>query len=103
MAPSGAPSIQSREEFRRQLLEALALVERRLKRSPHAAPLHVVQRQLRAMQRWTEGMRTPTGEEREKIAIGLIAARELDDDEAMAGLCHRLNYFFQEWPPAHGQ
>jgi hypothetical protein len=35
--------------------------------------------------------------------IGLMAAREFDDDEPLATLCHKLNYFFQEWPLAPGQ
>ena len=88
----------SLEAFEADLDEALVLVDLRLERSPHWPVMQVMKRQLEAMKRWTASGRTPTQEERGKIIIGLLAARELQDDEALARLCHRLNHFFQVWP-----
>ena len=85
------------------LLQAMAHADQHLQESPHWAAMQVVKRQLSAMQRWTADMRTPTREEREKINIGLIAAREFDDAEEIARLCHKLNHFFQVWPLAKGE
>jgi len=99
----GPPSIKTRGEFEAELLEAIFQADQRLQRSPNWVPMQVVKRQLDAMRQWTQQLRTPTEEERKKINIGLIAAREFDDDEEMASLCHKLNYFFQEWPLAKGQ
>jgi hypothetical protein len=99
----GPPSIKTRGEFEAELKEAIYQADQHLAKAPHYAPMQVVRRQLEAMQKWTQGGRTPTPDERAKIQIGLIAAREFDDDEPLAELCHKLNYFFQEWPLAHGQ
>jgi hypothetical protein len=99
----GPPTIKTRGEFEAELKEAIYQADQRLQKAPNWPPLQVVRRQLDAMKKWTASMRAPTADERAKINIGVIAARNFDDDEEMAGLCHRLNYFFQEWPLAKGQ
>lgn len=99
----GPPSIKTRGEFEAELREAIYQADKRLQQSPNWEPMKVVRRQLEAMKTWTAGMRTPTEEERKKINIGVIALRNFDDDAEIADLCHKLNYFFQEWPLAKGQ
>ena len=99
----GPPTITSRGEFEAELKEAIYQADQRLQKSPKWVVMQVVRRQLEAMHNWTKGLRTPTPDERKKINIGLLAVREFDDDSEMAELCHKLNYFFQEWPLAKGQ
>lgn len=101
--PLGPPSIKTRGEFEAELKEAIYQADLCLQKTPNWPAMQSVRRQLEAMQSWTQGGRTPTEAERKKIQIGLIAMREFDDMEPIAGLCHKLNYFFQEWPLAPGQ
>ena len=99
------PSITSRPQFEEELEQALVLADDRLADNPGWNAIAVLRRQLQAMKSWTADARTPTQAERDKIQIGAIAMRELDDDpnDRLAELCLRLNYFFKEWPLPPGQ
>jgi len=99
----GPPSIKTRGEFEAELKEAIYQADLLIKKLPKWPAMQTVRRQLEAMRNWTQGGRTPTEDERKKINIGLIAMREFDDEEPISSLCHKLNYFFQEWPLQPGQ
>lgn len=84
--------IESKEEFRRVLAEAIALLQHLARASPDFPPYENIARQLNAMSEWTNGDRVPAVQERESIDIGLVASRELDayPDPQIHDLCDRL-------------
>ena len=95
--------IQSRAEFFQVLGDALDQVRALELKFPNFWVYSNLEKQLAAMQEWTANGRTPKREERKRINIGLIAARELEptDEIEMWNLCRRLyglNYYFQYWP-----
>lgn len=71
--------INSRADFFAMLDAALATANAMLARTPTYAVALSAARQLAALKLWTANGRTPTDEERYRISIGIMAARELDD------------------------
>src|SRR5262245_54389344 len=95
--------LQTRKDFFDALQETASDATRLSQQSPGFEPFEMIEQQLRAMQQWTAGGRTPTPAERDSISIGLIAVRELDPEpegfmaDFIARL-HELNGYFSEWP-----
>lgn len=95
--------IKTRAEFHTTLARARALAELYARRAPTLAAFDSVRRQLQAMDEWTAAGRTPTPEEQDRITIGLIAVREVDqqlDDQTAEfhELLVQLDGYFCEWP-----
>lgn len=93
-------NIKSRDEFFVTLERARARLVEEAARTPEYFLWPLMLRQLDAMHEWTAGGREPTPEERERITVGTLAARELDtvDDAAVAAIgrdLSELQYFFQ--------
>ena len=99
----GSPSIKTRGEFEAEAERGNLPGQSAARADADYPPLESIRRQLGAMHKWTQGGRTPTQESAGEIAIGVIAMRELEDDDHLGNLCHKLNYFFQEWPLGRGQ
>lgn len=95
-------NINSRLDFSQTLSAALGYTKKRLSREPDDPVIVVINKQLKAMERWTRNGREPTKEERESINIGLIAVRELDgnddEEEVFVEHLHELNNYFEDWP-----
>jgi hypothetical protein len=95
--------IDSREAFFRVLAEARALTADLVRASPAHGVARSLAGQLDAMKQWTDAGRAPTDEERGRITVGLIAARELDQPHdarivALAAKLHALQQYFEAWP-----
>lgn len=93
--------IHGRADFFAVLDETLALTRDLLSRGVWA-PLASIEKQLEAMKRWTAAGREPTLEERKKVQIGLVAARELEPAETDAMYAYNqriyeLNGYFKDW------
>ena len=98
--PRAFSKITRRDEFFVTLERALTRLAEESARTPGYYLWPLMLRQLDAMREWTAGGREPTPEERERITVGTLAARELDtvDDAALASLgqdLSELQYFFQ--------
>jgi hypothetical protein len=98
--------ITSRAEFFRTLDITRAEVDDLVARQPTYSVWGVLQRQLQAMKEWSADG-DPTPEERAKISIGLVAARELEPPatpamDALIDRLHLLNYARKHWPPGSG-
>ncbi|MEZ4390645.1 MAG: hypothetical protein R3A48_06075 [Polyangiales bacterium] len=92
--------ITSRDEFFVTLERTHARLAEESARTPEYDLWPLMLRQLDAMREWTAGGREPSAEERERVTVGTLAARELDtvDDAALASLgqdLSELQYFFQ--------
>ncbi len=70
----------SAADFREMLADALAIVKELEVQSGGFAVYQSVRLQLEALTQWTENGRRPTAEEEQRITLGVIAVRELDDD-----------------------
>jgi hypothetical protein len=95
--------INSRADFERVLREARTITRRMLGATPSNPTIAVIDAQLDAMERWTAAGVEPTKGERERINVGLIAVRELDDerqDESgeLARKLYGLDSYCKEWP-----
>jgi hypothetical protein len=95
--------IDSRRDFERILVTALATIKHLRRNAASDEMLESVEAQLEAMQRWTLNGRTPTNDERESIDVGLLAARGLENtgDPAMDVFAQQLqwlNNYFEDWP-----
>jgi hypothetical protein len=96
--------ITSRDEFFRTLDTTTAEIDGLAAREPAYPVWKGLQRQLQAMKQWSANG-DPTPDQRGKISIGLIAARELEPPAtpAMGDLIdrlHMLSYAWRHWPPA---
>jgi hypothetical protein len=97
------PEIRSREDFFRIFASTTAEIDSLVAREPAYPVWGLLQRQLHAMREWTMNGADPTAEQRERVWIGLVAARELEPaaDAAMQDLVtrlHLLNYYWRRWP-----
>jgi hypothetical protein len=97
------PEIHNREDFFRILASTTREIDDFAAREPAYPIWGVLQRQLHAMRAWTENGADPTPEQRNRVSIGLVAARELEPapDAAMEDLVtrlHLLNYYWRHWP-----
>ena len=95
--------IKSRAEFFDVLESTIAIAKARAEHVPAFGPYQTVLAQLQAMRNWKADGRTPEQEERDRIDIGLIAVREIDeqaDDESAEfhELLLQLDGYFCEWP-----
>jgi hypothetical protein len=95
--------LRTRKDFFEVLNETARDAERLASQAPDFEPYQQIVEQLRAMQQWTAGGRTPTATERDSTSLGLIAIRELDPQPEgfMASFIprlHELDGYFREWP-----
>jgi hypothetical protein len=97
-----ATGLRSREELAAALAKARVLAGQALTRTPGWGPVIVIARQLAAVDAWTADGGTPDSEQRRRLSIGLIAARELPPGNPLAPLCHRIQHFVQASPLAPG-
>ena len=104
---TNTPEIRSREDFFRMLEVTTAEIDGFVVREPAYAVWGLLQRQLHAMRQWTADGTDPTAEQRGRVSIGLVAARELEpapdpkiDD--LATRLHLLNYYWRNWPVERG-
>jgi hypothetical protein len=102
------PEVRSRSDYMAMLDATAAEIDGFAAREPAYPVWGRLQRQLHAMQQWLANGADPTPEQRQKVSIGLISARELEppQDEAMENLCARLsllNYYWRDkWPLPEG-
>lgn len=91
--------IQSRDEFRRLVQETAAKLAPLAASMPNYPPFVSIAQQLEAMLEWTEADRSPTMSQRDSINIGLLTARELDDDQDphIQDLCNRFHAIHAYW------
>jgi len=97
------PEIHTREDFARMLASTSGEIDALVAREPKYPVWALLQRQLHAMQEWTANGADPNPAQRERVSIGLVAARELEPaaDAVMDNLItrlHLLNYFWRRWP-----
>jgi hypothetical protein len=90
-----------RREFDQLLAVTTAEIEGFAAKQPGYPVWGSLQRQLHAMKEWSSAG-DPTPEQRGKINIGLIAARELEPaspgTEDLVDRLHRLSYAWRRWP-----
>src|SRR5262249_22018456 len=88
---TNTPEINSREDFLRILEITTTEIDGFVAREPAYPVWGLLQRQLHAMREWTANGRDPTPDQRQRISIGLVAARELEptQDDAMENLTTR--------------
>ena len=89
--------IVSAADFQKMLADALAIATQLDERSSGFAVYQSVRRQLEALTEWTANGRRPTAEEEQRITLGMIAVRELDDDsrpevQKLSDLLKSINY-----------
>src|SRR5262245_27496420 len=99
---NNTPEIRSREAFLKILETTAAEIDGFVVREPAYPVWGVLQRQLHAMREWTANGAEPTPTQRQRISIGLVAARELEPapDAAIENLVtrlHLLNYYWRNW------
>src|SRR5262245_56825721 len=97
------PEIRTREDFFRILESTTTEIDGFVAREPAYPVWGLLQRQLHAMREWTANGADPTPDQRGRISIGLLAARELEPapDAAIEDLTtrlHLLNYYWRHWP-----
>jgi hypothetical protein len=94
--------IDSRADYHRVLREAADIARRILAQSPGYSVMQRIDKELDAMNRWTEGGRDPSASERTSIDVGLIAVRELEgatgEAAELADKLSPLNNYFEDWP-----
>jgi hypothetical protein len=95
--------IQSRDEFQSTLAATAAEMDDLAKREPAYPVWGNLQRQLQAMKQWSAAG-DPTPEQRQRINIGLVAARELEPPptpelQDLVDRLHQLSYAWRHWPP----
>lgn len=106
MAGLYSDEINSRADFLALLDEVFVATREMLLRSPANPLAQAAAKQLAALELWTANGRTPTDDERYRINIGIMAAREFDDprlDPAspLATWARRLsaiNNYTDGWP-----
>jgi ankyrin repeat protein len=89
--------IISTTDFQKMLADALAIVKELEVRSPGFAVYESIRLQLEALTQWTANGRRPTAEEEQRITLGVIAVRELEDDsrpevQKLSQLLMSINY-----------
>jgi hypothetical protein len=99
---ASTPEIRDREDFFRMLASTTSEIDDFVAREPAYPVWGLLQRQLHAMRVWTTNGADPTLEQRKRVWIGLVAARELEpaSDTAMEHLLtrlHLLNYYWKHW------
>lgn len=85
------------DAFRKMIVDALAIVKELDARCGGFAVYQSITRQLEALTQWTANGRRPTAEEEQRIILGVIAVRELDDDsrpevQKLSDLLKSINY-----------
>jgi len=89
--------IISTTDFQKMLADALAIVKELEVLSPGFAVYESIRLQLEALTQWTANGRRPTAEEEQRITLGVIAVRELEDDsrpevQKLSQLLMSINY-----------
>jgi Tsi6 len=98
--------INSRADFFAMLDDAIEVTAAMLAHSPSSPVPLSASKQLAAIKQWTANGREPTLDERYRITIGVMAARELDDysrpdDSPLTRYQHKLsaiNNYVEGWP-----
>lgn len=95
--------ITSRDEFFRTLAATAAELDDLVAQTPTYTTWRLLQEQLRAMTHWS-AQGDPTPEQRARVSIGLVAARELEPPATpemgdLINRLHMLNYAWKHWPP----
>jgi hypothetical protein len=108
-APSALPTpeIRNHADFFDMLARTTTEIDGLVAREPAYPVWALLQRQLQAMRAWTTDGKDPTAEQRVRVSIGLVAARELEPapDAVMENLVtrlHLLNYYWRRWPAVGG-
>jgi len=101
--PTSTPEIRTRDDFFRILEDTVAEIDGFVAREPAYPVWALLQRQLHAMREWTANGAEPTPEQRTRISIGLVAARELEPApdtkiEDLTTRLHLLSYYWRHWP-----
>ena len=101
------PEIKNRAGFFDMLASTTTEIDGLVAREPAYQVWGLLQRQLHAMRLWTTSGKDPTAEQRTRVSIGLVAARELEPapDALMENLItrlHLLNYYWRRWPAVGG-
>jgi hypothetical protein len=96
-----SPTPVWRQDFDQLLAATLAEVEALAAKQPGYPGGESWRRQLHAMRAWSSAG-DPTPEQRGRIGIGLIAARELEpappETQGLVDRLHLLNYAWRHWP-----
>jgi hypothetical protein len=99
--------LNSKSDYYRTLDEALATAEHYIAFGPSPV-IETIKRQLEEMKRWTANGRAPTDDEKDRINVGLIGLRELQDGnpgdkriERWTSQLSELNNYFEGWPSDH--
>jgi ABC-type transporter Mla subunit MlaD len=95
--------IDSGDDFFRVLDQARGLARHIVQRNGKNRVLESIDTQLDAMSRWTRDARAPTEDERERILVGVLAMRELEDTgdaevDSLVRLLYGLDAYFKAWP-----
>ncbi|NLE87288.1 MAG: hypothetical protein GX607_12915 [Myxococcales bacterium] len=89
--------IQSKGQWRLMLDDARRRTDEMLAFDPDRDMLKIIRAQLDFMDRCTKGGRTPTEEEAERITLGAIAVRNLEEeDPEYADWLKELAYAFRK-------
>jgi ankyrin repeat protein len=94
---SAKRKIVSAVDFQKMLADALAIVKELDTRCGGFAVYQSITRQLEAITQWTANGRRPAAEEEQRIILGVMAVRELDDDSSpevqkLSHLLKSINY-----------
>lgn len=96
-AMAAPPSIQSKAQWWSTLDAARRRTNEKLAFDPDRVMLKVVLAQLEFMEACTREGRSPTGEEADRITVGAIAVKNLDqEDPEYAGWLSELAYAFRK-------
>jgi hypothetical protein len=93
--------IQGRADFFQLLGELLPRARDLLRATPEFGPYSSIVRQLEAISEWTSNGREPTRDERAKITIGRIIAREFEpadpNEDEYGDKLSQLGFYFAHW------
>lgn len=91
------PIILSKFQWKMMLWDAKQRTQEKLAFDPNRRMLQTIQRQLEFMEQCTQGDRSPTPEEAERVTVGPIAAKNLEEeDEEYATWLKELDYAFRK-------
>jgi hypothetical protein len=95
--------IASRDEFSSKLNATSDEIDGLVASEPGYPVWREIQEQLHAMKQWS-AQGDPTLEQRARVSIGLLAARELEPAATpelgdLIDRLHKLNYAWKHWPP----
>jgi len=92
-------AIQSFEEFRTLLVEAIEGMDGLLETYSEDPMLGSIRRQLEAVAEWTREGHRPTDDQIAKLSFGVMAGKAVDDvDEDLANKIFRVGAYLRRWP-----